>query len=102
MEGSSKEHFGGFRWTRIFRCIPQFFKNRIEKSNEYDKAFHYGREITEQERDSTYAGYNRNRRRPIQVRFFVDEKELSLIKARMAQLGNDRDYLLRWRQGKSG
>ena len=30
---------------------------------------------------------NRNRKRPIQVKFFVDEKELSLIKARMAQLG---------------
>ena len=27
---------------------------------------------------------NRNRKRPIQVKFFVDEKELSLIKARMA------------------
>ena len=27
------------------------------------------------------------RHRPIQVKFFVDEKELSLIKARMAQLG---------------
>ena len=27
------------------------------------------------------------RQRPIQVKFFVDEKELSLIKARMAQLG---------------
>ena len=30
---------------------------------------------------------SRNRKRPIQVKFFVDEKELSLIKARMAQLG---------------
>ena len=30
---------------------------------------------------------NKNRKRPIQVKFFVDEKELSLIKARMAQLG---------------
>ena len=30
---------------------------------------------------------NRNRKRPIQVKFFVDEKELGLIKARMAQLG---------------
>ena len=30
---------------------------------------------------------NRNRKRPIQAKFFVDEKELSLIKARMAQLG---------------
>lgn len=27
------------------------------------------------------------RQRPIQVKFFVDEKELGLIKARMAQLG---------------
>ena len=30
---------------------------------------------------------NRNRKRPIQVKFFVDEKELDLIKANMAQLG---------------
>ena len=30
---------------------------------------------------------NRNRKRPIQVKFFVDERELSLIKARMAQHG---------------
>ena len=30
---------------------------------------------------------NRNHKRPIQVKFFVDETELSLIKARMAQLG---------------
>ena len=30
---------------------------------------------------------NRNRKRPIQVKFFVDERELILIKARMAQLG---------------
>lgn len=30
---------------------------------------------------------NRNRKRPIQVKFFVDEKELGLIKARMAQFG---------------
>ena len=30
---------------------------------------------------------NRNRKRPIQVKFFVDEKELGLIKANMAQLG---------------
>ena len=30
---------------------------------------------------------NRNRKRPIQVKFFVDERELSLIKARMVQLG---------------
>jgi len=28
-----------------------------------------------------------DRKRPIQVKFFVDERELSLIKARMAQLG---------------
>ena len=30
---------------------------------------------------------NRNRKRPIQVKFFVDERELSLIKEKMAQLG---------------
>ena len=30
---------------------------------------------------------NRNHKRPIQVKFFVDETELGLIKARMAQLG---------------
>jgi len=30
---------------------------------------------------------NRNRKRPIQVKFFVDEKELGLIKSKMAQLG---------------
>ena len=30
---------------------------------------------------------NRNRKRSIQVKFFVDEKELGLIKANMAQLG---------------
>lgn len=30
---------------------------------------------------------NRNWNRPIQVKFFVDERELGLIKARMAQLG---------------
>ncbi len=30
---------------------------------------------------------NRNRKRPIQVKFFVDERELDLIKAKMAQLG---------------
>ena len=30
---------------------------------------------------------NRNRKRPIQVKFFVDERELSLIKARMAPPG---------------
>ena len=28
-----------------------------------------------------------DRKRPIQVKFFVDEKELGLIKTRMAQLG---------------
>ena len=28
-----------------------------------------------------------DRKRPIQVKFFVDERELGLIKARMAQLG---------------
>jgi len=32
---------------------------------------------------------NRNRKRPIQVKFFVDERELGLIKARMAQLGTE-------------
>ena len=36
---------------------------------------------------------NRNRKRPIQVKFFVDERELSLIKARMAQLENMSAYL---------
>ena len=30
---------------------------------------------------------NRNWNRPIQVKFFVDERELGLIKANMAQLG---------------
>ena len=30
---------------------------------------------------------NRNRKRPIQVKFFVDERELGLIKMKMAQLG---------------
>ena len=30
---------------------------------------------------------NRNRKRPIQVKFFVDETELGLIKANMVQLG---------------
>ena len=30
---------------------------------------------------------NRNRKRPIQVKFFVDERELGLIQANMAQLG---------------
>ncbi len=30
---------------------------------------------------------NRNRKRPIQVKFFVDENELGLIKANMAQHG---------------
>ena len=28
-----------------------------------------------------------DRKRPIQIKFFVDERELGLIKARMAQLG---------------
>ena len=36
---------------------------------------------------------NRNRKRPIQVKFFVDEKELSLIKARMAQLEHSKMML---------
>lgn len=30
---------------------------------------------------------NRNRKRPIQVKFFVDEKEQALIKKKMAQAG---------------
>lgn len=30
---------------------------------------------------------NRNRKRPIQVKFFVDEKELGMIKTKMAQAG---------------
>lgn len=30
---------------------------------------------------------NRNRKRPIQVKFFVDEKELGMIKEKMAQAG---------------
>ncbi|MDY4173560.1 MAG: hypothetical protein SOY17_12560 [Evtepia sp.] len=30
---------------------------------------------------------NRNRKRPIQVKFFVDEKEQALIKKKMAQVG---------------
>ena len=36
-----------------------------------------------------------DRKRPIQVKFFVDERELGLITARMAQLGieNMRAYL---------
>ena len=36
-----------------------------------------------------------DRKRPIQVKFFVDERELGLIKANMAQLGieNMRAYL---------
>lgn len=35
------------------------------------------------------------RQRPIQVKFFVDERELGLIKMKMAQLGieNRSDYL---------
>ena len=32
---------------------------------------------------------NRNRKRPIQVKFFVDEKELDLIKQKMAQMGTE-------------
>ena len=32
---------------------------------------------------------NRNRKRPIQVKFFVDENELSLIKTKMAQIGTE-------------
>ena len=32
---------------------------------------------------------NRKRKRPIQVKFFVDENELSLIKAKMAQIGTE-------------
>ena len=32
---------------------------------------------------------NRNRKRPIQVKFFVDEKELAAIKQRMTKSGTD-------------
>ena len=32
---------------------------------------------------------NRNRQRPIQVKFFVNEKELDLIKQKIAQLGTE-------------
>ena len=32
---------------------------------------------------------NRNRKRPIQVKFFVDEKELAAIKQRMTKFGAD-------------
>ena len=32
---------------------------------------------------------NRNRKRPIQVKFFVDENELSMIKMKMAQIGTE-------------
>ena len=32
---------------------------------------------------------SRNRKRPIQVKFFVDENELSLIKTKMAQIGTE-------------
>lgn len=32
---------------------------------------------------------NRNRKRPIQVKFFVDENELLAIKQRMAEFGTD-------------
>ena len=40
---------------------------------------------------------NRNHKCPIQIKFFVDETELGLIKARMAQLGieNMTSYLRR-------
>ena len=32
---------------------------------------------------------NKNRKRPIQVKFFVDEKELAAIKQRMMKFGAD-------------
>ena len=32
---------------------------------------------------------NRNRKRPIQIKFFVDEKELAAIKQRMTKSGTD-------------
>ena len=32
---------------------------------------------------------NRNRKRPIQVKFFVDENEFSMIKTKMAQIGTE-------------
>ena len=32
---------------------------------------------------------NRNRKRPIQVKFFVDENELAVIKQRMTEFGTD-------------
>ena len=32
---------------------------------------------------------NRNRKRPIQIKFFVDEKELAAIKQRMMESGTD-------------
>ena len=32
---------------------------------------------------------HRNRKRPIQVKFFVDEKELAAIKQRMIESGTD-------------
>lgn len=32
---------------------------------------------------------NRNRKRPIQVKFFVDEKKLAAIKQRMMESGTD-------------
>lgn len=32
---------------------------------------------------------NRNRKRPIQVKFFVDEKELAAIKQQMTKSGTD-------------
>ena len=38
------------------------------------------------------------RQRPIQVKFFVDEKELDLIKQKMAQMGTDNmsAYIRKW------
>ncbi len=32
---------------------------------------------------------NRNRKRPIQVKFFVDENELGMIRTKMAQIGTE-------------
>ena len=32
---------------------------------------------------------NKNRKQPIQVKFFVDEHELELIKTRMAEVGTE-------------
>ena len=45
MEGSSKEHLVWVSLDEDIPMYPQFFKTKIKKSNEYDKAFHYGREI---------------------------------------------------------